>query len=68
MQDYVVFIAESTDRLYDKLDFQRPNVEHLSPHYQSTNSLHGDADESGQVPSLKLSMSPQLLEKSEIFV
>jgi hypothetical protein len=33
------FFTGSSDCLYDKLDFNRPNVEHLCPHYQSTKTL-----------------------------
>ena len=32
----------SRDRLYDTLDFQRPNVDHLVPHYQSSKLIFQD--------------------------
>jgi hypothetical protein len=39
----------SRDRLYDTLDFQRPNVDHLVPHYQSSKFIFHDEKQKEKV-------------------
>jgi hypothetical protein len=39
----------SRDRLYDTLDFQRPNVDHLVPHYQSSKFIFQDEKQKEKV-------------------